>query len=539
MVVMADLGIAGIGDATLIASGGSALVYGALTDEGEAVAVKVLRGMRGSEVARRFKREHTAAERLQEHPNIIDIYGGGVTGSGEPYLVLPLFAGGSLQDELDESGPFPLGRAVSDVMTAGHAIEFAHTRGVLHRDIKPGNLLRTTEGSVVVTDFGIARVKDAGITSATIGATTPLYAAPELLAENEASVQSEVYALGALLYALLAGKPAFSDSPNIWATMNRIRVETAPWIEGVPAPIMRVIDQAMAKDPRARPASSGLFGAYLTEALDADVDWTPPKTAPTTEPLPAPGPAFIPVVPSSASPPLPRSGQAPPIPGFDRPLEPVGHEPRQPSGALRAGAALAAVVLVAALGWWGVDRILGERTANTDTAGRGPIDSSLPQREPSSTQPEVTPEPTPTPTTRLVSFTGDHFTAYLPEGWSVLSRDVDVGYGYRSRFVADDMYLTVDTTPDYLESGGEEIEMSARDVADGIASASAVRSEEVDGLMLHSFTFRNNQGVDSIDIFFEVDGDGYAIVAGSNSDPIGAFAVARQVALTVRGTPPL
>ena len=81
--------------------------------------------------------------------------------------------------------------------------------------------------------------------------------------------------------------------------------------------------------------------------------------------------------------------------------------------------------------------------------------------------------------------------------------------------------------------------MSARDVADGIASASAVRSEEVDGLMLHSFTFRNNQGVDSIDIFFEVDGDGYAIVAGSNSDPIGAFAVARQVALTVRGTPPL
>ena len=87
---------------------------------------------------------------------------------------------------------------------------------MLHRDLKPGNLLRGDDGSIVVTDFGIARVVDAGITSATIGATTPLYAAPELLEENEASEQSDVYALGAMLYALLAGAPAFSDSANIW-----------------------------------------------------------------------------------------------------------------------------------------------------------------------------------------------------------------------------------------------------------------------------------------------------------------------------------
>lgn len=558
MVGVTDLGIAGIGDATLIASGGSALVYMAETDDGRPVAVKVLRGMHGSEVTRRFRRERAASALLQEHPAIIEVYEDGLTTAGEPYLVMPLH-GGSLQDELEEKGRCAVREAVDDVVAAARAVDYAHQRGVLHRDIKPGNLLRTLDGSIVVTDFGIARVRDAGITSATVGATTPLYAAPELLAENEASVQSEVYALGATTYALLAGRAAFADSENIWSTMTRIREEAPAEIDDVPAPIMRVVMQAMSKHPTERPAGAGLYASYLQAAVDADVDWEPPRPLPSTDPLPAPAPPLVPVVRSQA--PLARSEYetvplvaGPPTLAFDIPLDPPDEPPetlpdepdedRPSSPLLTTVASIAAIALIGALAWWGINSLLGDDTSS-DTAREAPVDSSLPPPDndlPDETPPPTVPpepEPDPTPTTRLVSFTGDHFTAFLPAGWAVVSQDVDVGYGFRSRFIADDMYLNVDTTPDFAEAGATDIATSARDIAASISSASPVQTEEVDGLTLHSFTFVNNQGIESIDIFFEVDGDGYAIVAGSITDPATAFSIARQVALSVRGTPPV
>ena len=140
--------------------------------------------------------------------------------------------------------------------------------------------------------------------------------------------------------------------------------------------------------------------------------------------------------------------------------------------------------------------------------------------------------------TRLVSFSGDYFSALLPEGWSVQSQDVDQGYGLRSSFVNGDTYLHVDTTPrERRDENAGDIATSAQDIATGIASACEVRTEDIDGLVIHWFTFVNRQGVESIDIFFEVDGDGYAIVAGSASNPDGAFATARLVAQSIRSNP--
>jgi len=544
---MADLGIPGVGDATLIASGGSALVYEAISGTGERLAVKVLRGIRGAEVSRRFEREQSAAERLANHPRIINIHHSGTTSAGEPYLVMPLFPRGSLNDELDETGPFPLAQAVADVAMAAEAIDFAHQHGVLHRDLKPGNLLRGDDGTVTVTDFGIARVVDAGITSATVGATTPLYAAPELLAENDASVRSEVYALGAMLYALLAGRAAFSNTDNIWATMNRIRIEAPPVIHGVPAPVMRVIEQAMAKDPHDRPASAGLFRDYLQTALTAHPDWTPP--APTTE-LPH---EQVVLGPSKTSTP-------PPVPAFDRPAPAVGTAPKRDSSTIKVIAALAAFAVFGGLAWLGLSRLFDADISTNSATINPPVDNSLAPPDNSGTD-DNTPvsdgndpadnqpsndddEPDDAPDLDLgndvvipnafVSFAGDHFSALLPEGWSIVSRDVDEGYGFRSSFIADGMYLNVDTTPREQRDGETDIAQSARNIASGINSASAVRTEEVDGLVMHSFTFRNRQGVDSIDIFFEVDGDGYAVVAGSAQEPDTAFATARLVALSVR-----
>ena len=570
---MTDLGIPGVGDAQLIASGGSALVYQALSGTGQRLAIKVLRGIRGAEVTRRFEREISAAERLQGHPNIMQVLHTGVTAADEPYLVMPLVARGSLNDELDQVGAFSLQQATGDVAIAADALEFAHQRGVLHRDSKPGNLLRSDDGGIIVTDFGIARVVDAGITSATVGASTPLYAAPEILAENKASVRSEVYGLGALLYALLAGRAAFSDSDNIWATMNRVRTEQPPPIAGVPVPVMRVIHQAMAKHPADRPASAHQFRENLRSALTAADDWVPP--VPTTVELEPNGVVLgpsrlgepsVPVVDIPISQPArvaaPSPGPqgyapdqlAPPAPPRHRPAPAVGTAPQRDSATAKILSGAAVLVLVAALAWWATTQLL-DRSQASDATVLPPIDNSLPSPDTSaSDQPttnetdsaesaeddEVTiddlPDSPDIPNT-FVSFTGDHFTALLPEGWSLAARDIEESYGFRSQFVNDTMYLNIDTTPKEQREPGGDIAQSARDIASSISSASDVRTEVVDGLTMHSFTFRNTQGVDSIDIFFEVDGDGYAVVAGSASDPDTAFATARLVALSIRSNP--
>jgi serine/threonine protein kinase len=578
MWVMTDLGIPGVGDALLIASGSSALVYEALSGTGERLAVKVLRGISGTEATRRFEREVSAAERLKGHPNIMRVHDTGVTAADEPYLVMALVAAGSLSDELERKGAFSLQQATGDVAIAADALEFAHQRGVLHRDIKPGNLLRSDDGGVILTDFGIARVVDAGITSATVGASTPLYAAPEILAENMASVRSEVYALGALLYALLAGRAAFADSDNLWAAMDRIRTETPSPIIGVPAPVMRVIDQAMAKHPADRPSSAKQFRENLRMALTATETWEPPPATVELAPDDAVlgpslrGEASVPIVtirrgqPASLQHPtdpgqtlrqpapsgLAPTDLAPPAPPRHRPAPAAGAAPGSDSATAKILCGAAVLILVAALAWWATSQLLTRDQAG-DAAILPPIDNSLPSPDtsdgdrvdgdndpPADQDDNLSIDDLPTspqiPDT-FVSFTGDHYSALFPEGWALAASDVEETYGFRSMFVNDSMYLNIDTTPKDQRTPGGDIAQSARDIAAGIGSASEVRSEDIGGLTMHSFTFRNQQGVDSIDIFFEVDGDGYAVVAGSASDPNTAFATARLVALSIRSNP--
>lgn len=557
---MADLGIAKLGDATLIASGGSALVYRALGRDGIDVAVKVLRGMRGPEVRRRFEREQSAAELLTGHPRIIEILETGVTDSGEPYLIMPLINGGSLQDELDETGAFNEGKAIADVRTAADAIHFAHNKGVLHRDIKPGNLLRATDGNIIVTDFGIARVKDAGITSATIGATTPLFAAPELLSENEASAQSDVYALGALLYALLAGKPAFSASSNLWASLNLVRTQMPEPIEGVRPAIMRVIEQAMAKTPGERPPTAALFSDYLGQALDADDSWRPPRPAETTQPIQtvrsdsAVHPQQNPVVVAAANRPVLPLNRP-----IDRPIDRPASKPLRGPGTSRRFSptwllAAAAVILLCVAAWWGISRL---NSGTTEIVG-APIDTSIPSPSPTplpvpgngastpgevdteptvAADPTVTPAPAPTTDPNLNAISGEFYSAAVPGGWSLTNKDEDVGYGYRTTYRNGDMYLHIDTTPVERQTSSIPIEQSAREVAATIDGASPVVEDRFGDRTLWSFTFVNNRGTPAIDIFFEDEGDGYAVTAGSVTDPQATFALAQQVALSIQSRP--
>lgn len=152
----------------------------------------------------------------------------------------------------------------------GGALETAHRAGVLHRDIKPGNILLTEYGEPQLTDFGIARITGGEETTRGLVAGSPAYTAPELLSGSDASVVTDVYGLGATLFTALAGRPAFARrrGEQVFAQLLRISSEPLPDLrdEGVPEAVCEVIESAMARDPAERPTTAADLGAALREA---------------------------------------------------------------------------------------------------------------------------------------------------------------------------------------------------------------------------------------------------------------------------------
>jgi len=547
---MNDLGIPGISRAVPYTSGGSSVIYEAWQEDfGRRVAVKVLRGPVAEKTQRRFERERHAAGRLTGHPGILDVYAGGVTDTGELYLIMPFIEAGSLQNELNQAGPFALPNAIKDVIAIAEALEFAHRQGVIHRDIKPANVLRDKSGQPLIADFGIAR----------------LFAAPELLSDNSATVSSDVYSLGALLYSLLAGRPAFSGTgnDNIWTIMDRVRMDEPAPIAGVPVQVMDVIRSAMAKTPVNRPTSAGLFAQYLRFAMHEATRNPQPGQIRTRHQLVLPkdgadrrrsatrsAPAYVPT-------PRPQLVDTPrPAP---RPTRPKITAPALGASDWRAPAAAGLVALmVLAIGVWSFVPRFGNDSASAEVSTETAISSSdAPVAPPATATPipaptttpvptvaptEVplrivisTPTPVPEPTEVAVNFLSTRFEAKVPEEWATRKNNVDVGYGYRSEFRAESGtdFLIVDTTPADRATPGVTIEQSAYYVAGNVSSASPVQYERIGDKDAWWFSFTGNDGSQRIDIFFEVDGVGYAVIGGSYGDPTAAFEAAREFVRSV------
>ena len=264
-----DLGIAGLTGAVEVGRGGFAVVYRCTQPSfGRTVAVKVLRGAVGDDRARmRFQRECLAMGMLSGHPNIVTVYEAGFLPDGDPYIVMDFMGGGSLADVIAQHGPMPAAEVLrSAVMLAG-ALESAHRSGVLHRDIKPENSMRSSYGSVKLTDFGIARLRG-GPETRTEGLTASIpHVAPELLTGAPASVQSDLYAIGSTMFHLLSGETAFirPTDESLLPALTRITSEPVPDLRqrGVRHEICEVVEQLMAKDPDARPASAEELGRRL------------------------------------------------------------------------------------------------------------------------------------------------------------------------------------------------------------------------------------------------------------------------------------
>ena len=251
----------------LLAAGGMGEVWTArdlLLDR--TVAVKVLGGALAGDgrAAERLRREARAAARL-DPPNIARVLDLGEQ-DGCPYLVMELLEGESLAARLDRAGPMAPADAVRVVAAAADALEAAHRAGVVHRDVKPGNVFLTSDGEVKVLDFGIASA--AGEAALTTGDLlgTAAYLAPERVLGHQATPAADVYSLGVVLYELLTGRRPFEATSDIALAMAHVNAEVPPLdriAPSVPAPLVAACAQAMAKDPSVRPPSAAAFALLL------------------------------------------------------------------------------------------------------------------------------------------------------------------------------------------------------------------------------------------------------------------------------------
>lgn len=237
-----------------IGRGGWATVY--LAEEKHPqreVAIKVLDSEVGTSVARqRFLREVQMASKLT-HPHILPIFSAGQVGD-VLYYVMPYIDGESVRERIMKSGPLPVQFAVEITREVAQALSYAHQRGVIHRDVKPENIL-LSGGHAIVADFGIARaLRSAGeesLTQAGFAVGTPAYMSPEQAsASGKVDHRSDIYALGCVLYEMLAGKPPFTGlTPQ--EIMMRQSLDPVPPLpksdRHVPAQIRRALDRALAK----------------------------------------------------------------------------------------------------------------------------------------------------------------------------------------------------------------------------------------------------------------------------------------------------
>jgi serine/threonine-protein kinase len=211
----------------------------------------------------RFRREARAMGRL-DHPNIVRYFAAGEAG-GFVYLAMELVEAGSLAKWLGKLGKLPVPDAVFVAAECGKGLQYAHEQGLVHRDVKPDNVLLSPDGRVKLADLGLAKAADddTGLTQTGIGIGTPLYAAPEQTRNaKHADARSDLYALGSVAYHCLTGRPPFPGSnllEILTAKEKGVYVPPSVANPAVPASLDRVLVRLLAKKPEHRYQSCAEF----------------------------------------------------------------------------------------------------------------------------------------------------------------------------------------------------------------------------------------------------------------------------------------
>jgi serine/threonine-protein kinase len=255
-----------------LARGGMARVFAARDRKHDRrVAVKVIDPeLTRGEGAQRFEREIAITSKLQ-HPHIVPLIDSGAVGE-LLYYITPFVPGASLQERLEQEGSLSVQESVRVARDVAEALDYAHRAGVVHRDIKPGNIL-ISDGQAIVTDFGIARAVQGGpehkLTPTGVVVGTLLYMSPEQLGERrEIDGRADIYSLGCVLYQMLTGRPPFTGEAQevirqvLFGKPRSIREQR----DDVPAHVEAAVLKAMAKEPDKRFSSAAEFAAALESA---------------------------------------------------------------------------------------------------------------------------------------------------------------------------------------------------------------------------------------------------------------------------------
>lgn len=271
--------------------GGMGVVYrGTQLALDRPVAIKRLLETHDPASVARFHREAIATGRLA-HPGIVQILDAGID-RGEPYLVMELVEGEPLDEHLAQRGALPVDEALAIAWQIADALASAHAAGILHRDVKPANVMVGRDGRARLLDFGLAMLahaKSQRLTQFGAFVGTPEYLAPEVSRGEEPDARADVYALGATLYELLTGNVPF-EGPNAMATV--LAHFTDPLVSpsrrapGIPIEVDAVVATLLARDASERPSSAGVALALLDAAmhrLDRPTK-SPPRAAETAPP---------------------------------------------------------------------------------------------------------------------------------------------------------------------------------------------------------------------------------------------------------------
>jgi serine/threonine-protein kinase len=384
---------------TRIAIGGMGEVWSAQDETlGRTVAVKVLKPEYAEDptFVERFRAEARNTARLA-HAGIATVYDYGevpVEGAlgSSAYLVMELVPGKPLSAILHERGQLPPSESMSIVGQTALALQAAHERGVIHRDIKPGNLMITPDGRVKVTDFGIARATDeVPLTQTGTVLGTSYYLAPEQAAGREVTAASDVYSLGIVAYECLAGRRPFQDTNPVAVAMAHQTQPPPPLPATVPPPIAQLVYAALSKDPRDRPPTAGEFGRRALALADptATGAMAPPTAA--TERL------------------GPRTGVIAPVP-VREPLPPQPPPKRKiPLSVPLIGLLVLLAVLLTILLLRNDNKKAGNGTPSTSPTTAPPTSTSpspTPSKTPSTpppTTPSTSPPTTPPPATVTIN----------------------------------------------------------------------------------------------------------------------------------------
>ncbi|MCL4798700.1 MAG: serine/threonine protein kinase [Burkholderiales bacterium] len=243
------------------------------------VAVKTINALQiqdgSAEPRRRFLREAKAAGRLS-HPCIVTIYDVGEF-EDTAYIVMELLEGRSLKDVLDRGERIPLATAAQIVLQTADALGFAHRQGVVHRDVKPGNLMLTKQGLVKITDFGIARIDQTSRTRTGVVIGSPRYMSPEQVSGRKADGRSDVFSLGIVLYELVTGVAPFDAArPEDFLTLmqNIVAKQAEPPSRvnpEVPAALDAIVERALRKNPDERYPTAEALAEALRRALQSEL----------------------------------------------------------------------------------------------------------------------------------------------------------------------------------------------------------------------------------------------------------------------------